>query len=760
MDRQTFTTKLTELRALRDRIAKAQGAVTAAAKVLTTKQAEFDDLDRQRTRAVAELAGYEGAKGDTVAKAGGLKLADVVRIAPLLDPTPAALRGSLVETPTVPAAPETKSTPAAEPEAAAAPAADEATLGAAATGADQSTDPAVPAEGRAVPEAPAIVPAQHQVRVLPSIPQGPAGERYTALTEGLHNKRPTWEQNWYETVWLDAATGDLATQSHVGRVDLGARTPGDILDAVTAAAPAVQRIYITAGDPWHLSSQRYPTLKEAVAAWLNTPSPRWMESRGRGANRDQFASHLVHPRNPVGRYIPAGAERDARQVEIHSVGPWFNPDGADVATVRHAFWLIYEALQRQWPDIVMMAFPSAQGRDLWKRTIPTSGQFAGGFPVMSEELRALMHATAGQGRTELIAASRVPAELPGLYEADRTFAYGRHTHRSGVGAPTRITPKMFEAMDAKQRRKALKDPSHWHIRATVPHGWNHVGILPAPVPGDRAWEYPATPGTTFTTWAGGTEVFLALNNPQQMPWRIEILDGLVWKEGDPLDKWAVNLKSAWSDLVALSRVHGDERTRRAAHLASRGIRSILLYGIGDFARRPRVNTGTTPIDQPVPDGAMIIGQDEHVTTWERATSLARDPWAHPEWAAGVWSDARAALLDMSIRDGKTAIAHAGALHLPPGSVVALRTDAVYSTEPIRWPYFGKPGEYLLKGYLPGPVDAPVTEERLLELRDLGRAHFGRTALALDVADAARRGDADALDRMHQAWNSPLERSDR
>ncbi|WP_331731841.1 hypothetical protein [Kitasatospora sp. NBC_01300] len=757
MDRQTFTAKLTELRALRDRIKEAQSDLTAAEKVLAAKKEKFDALDRQRARAVAELAGYEGAKGDTVAKAGGLKLADVVRIAPLLDPTPAALRDSPAETRPEPDAPEQTSTPATEP-VAPGPAAAETASADAVT--DESAASAVPTEDR-VPAEQTPVPAQHQVRVLPSIPQGPAGERYTALTEGLHNKRPTWEQNWYETVWLDAKTGDLATQSHVGRVDLGARTPGDILDAVTSVVPGVQRIYITAGDPWHLSSQRYPTLKEAVAAWLNTPGPRWTESRGRGANRDQFASHLVHPRNPVGRYIPSGAERDARQVEIHSVGPWFTPDGADVALVRHAFWLIYEALQRQWPDVVMMAFPSAMGRDLWKRTIPTSGQFAGGFPVMSEELRALMHATAGQGRTELIVPPRVPGTLQGLYEADRTFAYGRHTHRSGVGAPQRITPRMFEAMDAKQRRKALKDPSHWHIRATVPQDWNHVGILPAPVPGDRAWEYPANPGTTFTTWAGGNEVFLAMmENPQKTPWRIEILDGLVWKEGDPLDKWAVGLKSAWSDLVGLSRVHGDERTRRAAHLASRGIRSILLYGIGDFARRPRVNTGTTPIDQPVPDGAMIIGQDEHVTTWERVTSLARDPWAHPEWAAGVWSDARAALLDMSIRDGKTAVGQAGALHLPPGSVVALRTDAVYSTEPIRWPYFGKPGEYLLKGYQPGPVDAPTTEDRLLELRDLGRTHFATTAAALDVADAARRGDGDALDRMHQAWNTPLEGSNR
>jgi hypothetical protein len=48
---------------------------------------------------------------------------------------------------------------------------------------------------------------------------------------------------------------------------------------------------------------------------------------------------------------------------------------------------------------------------------------------MSEEIRGLLHATARQGRTELVTPPRVPAEL------DRTFAYAKHTWASGVGAP-------------------------------------------------------------------------------------------------------------------------------------------------------------------------------------------------------------------------------------------------------------------------------------------------------------------------------------
>jgi hypothetical protein len=80
-----------------------------------------------------------------------------------------------------------------------------------------------------------------------------------------------------------------------------------------------------------------------------------------------------------------------------------------------------------------MGSPSQTGRDLWTRTIPSRGQFAEGYPVLSEELRGLLHATAGQGRTELLTPPAVPEQLPGLVEYDRTFAYAKHTWKSAVG---------------------------------------------------------------------------------------------------------------------------------------------------------------------------------------------------------------------------------------------------------------------------------------------------------------------------------------
>ncbi|GAA0699072.1 Mucin-19 [Kitasatospora atroaurantiaca] len=730
MDRQTYNARLADLRELRGEVAQAEKAVAAA-------QATLDKLTAQRARRVAELAGYEKAQAAPIAKASGLSVAAVVRIAPLLDPTPAAVREArpAAEAPAPTA--DTATPPQPEPVGTAAPAMTTAVAAPQPTPAVEEPTPvveapaavsaALPVSAAAVARGPretepgvqapsSTVVGDGEVRVLPWIPEGPAGDRFAAVTSGLVSKRPNFVQQARATVFLDAATGDLVARDHTLRLSLGAKTPGEILDAVLATAPGTERIYITDGAPWHLGAERYSTLKDAVAAWLNIPSERWTTATGRG--KDKLAGHFVHQRQPVGRYAPTAAP-DGDMVEIRSVGEWFDPDGADPAIVRDAFRLLWQALRRHWDDVVLMGSPSQTGRDLWSRTIPTKGKWAGGYPVMSEELRGLLHATAGQGRTELVLPPRVPAELPALVEYDRTFAYAKHTWKSGVGAPQRITAARFAALPEKEQVKALMSCSHWHVRVTVPQGWEHVGLLPAPAPGERNWVYPATGGTQFTTWAGGAEVYTALSNPIA-PWRIEVLDGLVWEDGKPIDDWAKQLKSAWADLTNLSTVHGDERQRTAAYLASRAVRSILLFGIGGFAQRPRTVGGSTPVGEPLPAGVEILGQDDRVVTWQRSTGFSRDPYAHPEWAAGVWSGARAALLSMKMREDNVSV---GALHVPAGSVVAFRTDAVYVTADASWPYHGQPGEYLMKGHLPGPVPAPTTEEELLALRDQGRAHL-------------------------------------
>ncbi|MGW7786863.1 hypothetical protein [Streptomyces tricolor] len=685
MDAQSYNAGLTELRTVRDKVKKVR--------------AELARLEADRDKRIAHLATYAKAKAERIAPAAGLSVADVVAVAPTLAPD--HLAGD--------------DEPAAQPE--------DHALAPGATEPEPAEQPGAtaPAIRTAHPQPElSVPPVADQVspappRTLPAIPQGEAGDAWFAHTPALASTRPNFTQQARSTVFLDTTTGVLVHRQQTHHLDLGDATAADILTAVFHTIPeGVERIYITAGDPWHRDADRYPYLRDAVAAWLNAPIPGWRTDTGRG--RDRMAGHFVHPRNPVGRYQ---RENSDQHVEIRSVGEWFDTDGDDPATIRDAFVLLWQALRRHWDDAVIMGSPSQTGRDLWTRTIPVRGQHADGFPVLSEELRGLLHATAGQGRNELITPPRVADELPRLVEYDRTFAYAKHTWKSPVGTPRRITAATFASWPEKEQIRALYGCGHWQVRVTVPDTWNHVGLLPAPAPGDRAWHYPASPGTTFTTWAGGPEIHTALTNPIQ-PWKIEILDGILWEDGKPLDDWAKKLKETWTNLSAQAQFHGDPQQARAAHLASRAVRSILLYGVGAFAQRPRMVTGTTPrsLERDVPPDAEIIGFDDELITWQKPTGFARDPHAHPEWAAAIWSGARAALLTQRHRDDDT---YAGALYTPPGTVVAFRTDALYLTQLHNWPYHHQPGDYLLRGRLTGPVTAPTTEEELLTLRKAGRA---------------------------------------
>ncbi len=57
--------------------------------------------------------------------------------------------------------------------------------------------------------------------------------------------------------------------------------------------------------------------------------------------------------------------------------------------------------------------------------------------------------------------------------------------------------------------------------------------------------------------------------------------------------------------------------QRTARLASRAVRSILLYGIGTFARRPRITTGSLELGvggevPEIPDGARTTDGEFYV----------------------------------------------------------------------------------------------------------------------------------------------------
>lgn len=738
MDAQQYKAALVELRGVRDEIKKAETAL--------------ERLRSRRQRLIKSAAAHDKAKAERLAPASGLSVKDIAEVAPhLAPPAPAPASPPPAQAAAAGAGtPAPAMTPVIQPRANPAP--EESTEPPASTTTREAPQSETTAHAETVSEPAAEkAPAARETnedgksptpRELPSIPDGEVGDRWCTPAPKLLSTVPPFTQQVRPTVFLDTTTGDLIHRDQRIRLDLGRASADEILTAVFAHVPdTVERIYITAGAPWHLDTDRYPYLKDAVQAWLAAPMHGgWKVESGRGS--DRLAGHFLHERNPVGRW-----ERGDQHIEVRSIAEWFDPDGADVAVVREAFTLIWRALKREkegWPDVVLMGSPSQTGRDLWTRTIPTreDAEWRGGYPVMSEEIRQLLHATSGQGRTELITPPRLPQQLPGFYEFDRTLAYGKHTWSGGVGAPRRVTSRTFASWTQKEQSDALFAPSHWQVRVTIPDTWNHVGILPFAVEGDRSWIYPHQAGRSFVTWAGGAEVNIALRNPI-VPWKIEILDGLLWRNGSPLRDWADKLKSAWSALAAAAELSGTPDLRQANKLASRGVRSILLYGIGGFAQRPTITTGSVPIgsESQIPPDARVMTNAEGTVTWERSR-MTRNPNAHPEWSAGIWSAARAALLSTRVKPGppqltdsphrepapavgkgKNPMVHVGVLHEPPGTTVAFNTDSCTVTIPADWPYNGEPGDYKIKGALPGPVTAPANWEEYRALRTLSRSHL-------------------------------------
>lgn len=722
MDAKTYNDGRAELRELRDQI--------------RPLERELKKLQAVRDKKIAALGAYEKAKADQLATSAGLSVISVVALAPHLGPqapaTAASTAGPVGDRIGAEAAAQAINEPveSVAPDLSTPPAAAEAQD---AEGQEEPvSDTVAAAEAGQAPLVPAAQPAgDAPERELPSIPAGADGDRWFRAEKNLVSTLPNFKQAVRQMAFLDTATGVLVWSGGTARLELGRASVAEILTAVYATVPAsIERIYVTSGDPWHRAAGRHGFLKDAVAGWLNGPLPEgWQVESSRG--KDKQAGHLVHPRNPVGRW-----QRGDQHTEIRSVGEWFDPEGASPEIVRQAFVELWKALHEKWKDVVLMGSPSQTGRDLWTRSIPERGRWAEGYPVLSQEIRGLLHATAGQGRTELIAPPRMPERVPAWYELDRTFAYAKHCSTSPTGVPRRMTKSAIASLSDKEKTDLMYMPAHWQVRVTIPEGWEHVGLLPAPAPGERSWHYPYEPGRTFTTWAGGAEINVALRN-EIMPWKVEFLDGLVWeKEQRPLQEWATKLRSVWNHLLRWSTSHGEESMRWAFRLAARAVRSILLYGIGTFAQRPKMTTGSVELNSDgstpeIPDGAHLTGITDTHVTWQRYGGFARDPYAHPEWAAAVWSSARAALLsthqsvvtgqdektgDVKVRKGVPA----GALHLPAGSILAFRTDAIYTTHRPDWPYSGQPGDYRLKGALGWEQPTPTNDEEFFYLQSLGR----------------------------------------
>jgi hypothetical protein len=182
---------------------------------------------------------------------------------------------------------------------------------------------------------------------------------------------------------------------------------------------------------------------------------------------------------------------------------------------------------------------------------------------------------------------------------------------------------------------------------------------------------------------------------------------LVWphKGTGPLDGWARRLLAVIDQAAELPP--------ELAHLVARGARRILIDAIGALVGRPQVVTRSGPAGVvQLPPGGFSPRVEAGQLIWSERRPPAWPEMVHPEWSAAVWARCRCRMLDGPGPGG----VRTGALHVPLGDVVAIRTDALYLTADPGWPDDGRAGRLRVKARHPGPLPAPRSVAELLALR--------------------------------------------
>lgn len=424
-------------------------------------------------------------------------------------------------------------------------------------------------------------------------------------------------------------------------------------------------------------------------------------------------AHYLDPDSLAARYV----RPDGGRVEIHRLSSWAREDASSVRPEQAAaaFALFRDGLRaifgrrrvkpgekpRDDEDLApaVLASPASTGRELLMRSLPSGHS----FPVLEPDHLALIHATTRQGRNQfLIPEHGGPDELPGLYGYDMRWAYAGFC-RSVVGSGPAQLHEGAEFLDYT--------PARYEVEFRVPNGWNHLGLLQDE---DRSW--PNKPGSRGRSWADRRELQLAHAHGWKLGEDVRILRRLTFNPGPgrsevrPLRTWAeklVELRETW--------LPAQEAPEAVVQLARDFTRTVLLAGIGAlFGRRQRV-THALPRERAaeVPDGAeaalagnMLVWTTEQAAEWSEMV--------HPEWTAQVWAEQRCRLLDSG---QKAAQPNVGALHVSYEQLVALRTDAVYTTGDPGWTDPGGVGQFRRQMAVAGPIETPRSVEALLALRD-------------------------------------------
>lgn len=535
-----------------------------------------------------------------------------------------------------------------------------------------------------------------------------------------HRPRP-WKLQEITTVYMDYVTGQGVFDtgapfkaSILGRTKNPTLT--DKLNSVDHATGNLSRVKI-------VFTGKVPPNDRNTRHWLLVETKGWVGEH-----------HLGTP--PAGRFFNT---LTGKRIDIRVAYEWFGDTALKPEQARQAWTLLSKMLTDVWRDIPgspsgspLLMSPAATGTNLWAASLPPGLDPAPVPHDVAEEI----HATSGQHHQDHFVTgpgmdshpdvvpmidTRAVSSLPGFAYVDGRFMYSSVCWKLGTGPGVRLARE--QAWNHWDADKFFR--GRMRVKFTVPDTWQGPGILGVQHknPAD-GWFYPNRPGAKHTTWADGSELYVA----DQQGWGIEPEEAIIFSktmpaarkrfeegqtkatrknvEAAPLDEWARNLVVL---RTAIMKEPGLDAGMKKAIGAA--LRAILIQGIGSFASRGRSATRTTTDPTQIPSDVHVERKGTIFTYQQPQTLDGRNrQFYHPEYTAQIWGRGRA-----KVMSSRASGVYTGALHVDPATLIGINGDAIYTTRAPEWAFpterrggadDGKVGRLRLQGYLDGPVTPP------------------------------------------------------